>query len=141
MFSLKKAFLFLFLVSPIFMLAQDQIWYKTQKEVTELIQGNWVLIPHTFEGKEKIKNNEKSYGITAYKKNDSLKVDELYYINNKKQSIQLDINAEVEKSGSEYIFCEDYKYKVFCYKIKFINSTKLILEEGSNISTFKKMDQ
>ena len=140
MISFKKNFVFLFLFLPFFMLAQDQIWYKTQKEVTELLFGEWKTKSYTFEGKEKKIDPKNTFGLLINRFNDSLKVSELSYYYKKIRIIDFNLNFNLDKVKSEYFFCIDYKYKDFCYKIKVIDSTTLILEEGPNISTLRKVE-
>ncbi len=121
------------------MFGQHQIWYKTEKEVTELIVGPWKMEKWTFEGREKTIDPKDTFGFVIYRKNDSLKISELIYTFDKSKVIQKDLSFSVEKDNSQYHACTDYTYKIYCQEIRFIDSTKIILEEGPNISTYKRI--
>lgn len=62
----KKTILICILLSPFFMFGQHQIWYKSEKEVIEMLHGDWVITSKTFEGKDR--NIKKPYGFSVYKK-------------------------------------------------------------------------
>ena len=124
-------------VLPYFMLGQDQIWYKTEKEVKKLIQGDWAIVSRTFE--RKAETIDKTYGFSVYKKKDSLKLDSFYYINNKKEEKESNFGLLVHKRETKFSFCKDYDYKISCQEIRYIDSTKVILEQGPNISIYKRI--
>lgn len=134
---LKKITIISFLLFPLFVFCQHQIWYKTKKEVIEILHGDWVIMSRTFEGRDqKIK---KPYGFSVYRKKDSLKVDEFYYLDNTKKEIEYNLNFSIEKNNYSYHTIIDYRYKLFYQKIRFIDSTKVVLEQGPNISTYQRI--
>ncbi|MFK7749721.1 MAG: hypothetical protein AB8B65_15090 [Kordia sp.] len=137
--QLKKIILTCVFVLPYFMLGQDEIWKKTKEEVTELLLGEWKTESYTFEGKEKVIDPKKTFGLLINKLNDTLKVSELSYYHKKIQIIDFNLNCKIDEMKSDYFLCIDYKYKEFYQQIIAINSKTLILEEGPNIRTLKKI--
>lgn len=136
---MNRLFFLIFLFSPILVLSQDKIWEKSENEVSELIIGDWKVVRWTFESKEKpIKPN---YFIESiYIKNDTLKLTEIELLNGRRNVIESDITAEIDKIDSGTFLCIDYDYKIYCREIMYINKEKLILEDGPNVFTYKKVN-
>lgn len=91
-----------------------------------------------FEGVEKRIDEEKFIG-SIYLDGGSLKFTEVIVKNGLREIIEQDISTSIVKYETGLHLCLDYSYKIFCRKISEINNSKLILVQGPNIYTYKRI--